>query len=294
LVLRCTCGFIQAVPIAIPNNSFESPATVYVDTHIDYWQKTAKPPSYAETNGFLWDQLSGLFLNTSPASSDHIDNCDGSQSAYLFAVPDVGLLQDYDSGDWAHTNSLHSFNATFEAGKGYRLTVGIIGGGGGMAEGATLALSLYYREGASLIAVAVTNLVFTRSVFPTTTHLVDISLDLPAVAVSAPCVGKHIGIELLSTVNTNLEGGYWDVDNVRLSALQALLMASPRIQNGKFTFDIQSEPGAKFEVLAATDPSIPLAQWTSLRTMTNTAGNMIFSDPGPLGTSRFYATRAVP
>src|SRR5262245_39645715 len=86
--------------INIPNNSFESPATSFVSININAWQKSPKPDWYQESGGFLWTQLTGIFKNTPATSADHIDNCDGNQALWLFAVPEVGLFQDYDSTDW--------------------------------------------------------------------------------------------------------------------------------------------------------------------------------------------------
>src|SRR5438552_17921241 len=90
---------LRGASISIPNSSFESPVTMFVDTHIDSWQKSAKPPCYDESGGYLWDQLTGTFKNTPPTIADHIDNCDGNQAAWMFAVPEVAIFQDYDSVD---------------------------------------------------------------------------------------------------------------------------------------------------------------------------------------------------
>jgi hypothetical protein len=46
----------------------------------------------------------------------------------LFAVPEVGLLQDYNSLSGTNTTPTHAFNATFDVGKSYALTIGIMGG----------------------------------------------------------------------------------------------------------------------------------------------------------------------
>ena len=91
----------------IPNYSFESPATPYVSINIDSWEKAPKPDWYPENGPFLWTQLTGIFKNTPNGSSDHIDNCEGNQALWLFAVPDVGLYQDYDSIDWHNQPPSH-------------------------------------------------------------------------------------------------------------------------------------------------------------------------------------------
>src|SRR5215831_14148988 len=223
--------------ISIPNDSFESPATTYVSINIDSWQKSPKPAWYQESGGYLWTQLTGIFKNTPSNSSDHIDNCDGNQALWLFAVPEVALFQDYDSTDWQNLPPNHQFAATFTPGKSYHLTAGVIGTGGGMAQGATLELSLYYLDAATNhLIVAATTLTNDPSVFSNNTHFIDCAVDTATVKASDPWAGQHIGIQLRSTVTTNLQGGYWDLDNVRLIEGPALVSAGSG--NGQFTFTL--------------------------------------------------------
>jgi hypothetical protein len=209
----------QSVPVPIPNGSFESPATPYVTTFIDSWQETPKPDSYLEGGGFLWDQLTGLFVNTAPGATDHIDNCDGKQAAYLFAVPQAGWFQDFDSKAWNDSAPSHAFDILYEAGKAYELTVGVIGGGGNMAVGASLELALYYRDASSnQVAVAATTVTNSLAAFPVHTHLVDYRVHVPFVQAGDAWAGQHLGVRILSTVTPDQQGGYWDLDNVRLVA----------------------------------------------------------------------------
>ncbi len=218
-LLACAPLSARGQSIAVPNYSFELPATGYVSTNVNSWQKVPKPSWYQESSGFTWDQLIGIFLNTAPGQSDSIDNLAGNQAAYLFAVPQVGMFQDYNSIDWQTTTPTHAFNATYTVGKAYTLTVGINGGGGGMLDGATLALILYYRDaGGNMVTVASTTVVQSAAVFPTHTHMTDFTVTVPTVRATDPWAGKNIGIQLVSTVSTALQGGYWDLDNVRLSA----------------------------------------------------------------------------
>jgi hypothetical protein len=240
--------------VPVPNHSFESPATSFVSINIDSWQKASKPDWYQEGPGFTWVQLTGAFKNTATNSPDHIDNCDGNQAIWLFAVPEVGLFQDYDSVDWKGQSN--QFTGKFTAGKSYQLTVGVIGTGGGMLEGATLDLRLYYRSGTNLVIVGVTTLTNTPAIFSNSTHLVDCHLSIPVVKSSDPWNGKHIGIQVVSTVTTNLQGGYWDLDNVRLSEIAEPSLGSPVFTNGQFNFALLSEPGITFEILAATNPVV--------------------------------------
>lgn len=282
----------EAIPV--PNGSFESPSVIYVGTFIDSWQKTPKPDGYVESGGFTWDQLSGIFLNTPPTSSDHIDNCDGRQAIWLFAVPEVGLFQDYESRDWNDAEPSHAFDAQFEPGRSYRMTVGVIGGGGGMLEGATLEVSLYYRDAqGGMVTVATTTVAHSVALFPNRTHLVDLAVNTPVVRAGDPWAGKKIGVRLLSTVSPALEGGYWDLDHVRLVSLPPPALTSPTMVEGGFQFTLSSEPGARFDVLAADDPSLPIDAWQTIQTLTNVSGTDSFTD-GNGGGQRFYQLRQVP
>jgi len=283
-----------AATIPVPNASFESPQTSFVDINIDSWQKTAKPDDYAETGGYLWTQLTGVFRNTEPTSSDHIDNCDGDQALWLFADTKVGLFQDYDSVDWNDPAPSRAFNATFEPGKSYHLTVGIIGTGGGMSEGATLELNLYYRVGSNNVPVAITSVTNVSTIFSNNTHLLDFQVHVPVVKPSDPWANQHIGIQFLSTVTSNLEGGYWDLDNIRLASASGPVLVNPVWSNGAFGFVVQSEPGLKFQILGTTDLSQPLSNWTALATVTNVTGSISFTDSGSGGNHRYYRAQQAP
>src|SRR5690348_1734577 len=99
---------LLAGPIVVPNGSFELPATEFVSTLVDSWQKALKPDWYIEA-GFFWPQLVGLFKNTPSNSPDHIDNCDGNRAIWLFAVPEVAIYQDYDTLDADDAEPSHAF-----------------------------------------------------------------------------------------------------------------------------------------------------------------------------------------
>jgi hypothetical protein len=288
-------GSLRGQTITVPNGSFESPVTLFVTNQVDSWQKTPKPFWYDESGGYLWDQLTGLFTNTSPTNSDHIDNCDGAQAIYVFAVPQVGFLQDYDSIDSTHTTPTHDFDVRFEVGNSYRLIVGVIGGAFGMTNGASLELSLYYRDGLSnQVTVAATNIVYTPTAFPTTTHFVDCEVRTPPVKAGDPWAGQHLGIQVLSTVDPALVGGYWDLDHVRLVAVSEPVLLNPHPGDGHFAFTLQSEPGLRFDVLASPNATLPVSEWTHVGTVTNTAGTSQFSDPRPATNGQFYQARQLP
>ena len=282
-----------AASVSIPNHSFEIPRSNFVSILIDSWQKTPKPDWYVEGGGFTWDQLTGAFNNPATNSSGHITNCDGHQAIWLFAVPEVGLFQDHNSMDFEDPEPTHAFDARFEVGKSYHLTVGVIGTGGGMQQGATLELSLYYRDSASnRVAVAATTLTNLVTIFSNNTYLVDCRVNVPTVRSNDAWAGQNIGMLLLSTVTTNLQGGYWDLDNVRLVEGPAWLNAVRT--NNQFEAVLLGETGAAFEVLATTNAALPSANGTSLGTWTNFLGTIPFVDTNAGLEQRFYRARQLP
>ena len=50
-------------------------------------------------------------------------------------------------------------------------------------------------------------------------HFQDFSFVLPSVLVTDAWAGANIGVQLLSTADFGNMGGYWDVDNVRLTSV---------------------------------------------------------------------------
>jgi len=239
-------------PITVPNGSFEAPATFFVSINIDSWQKNPPPPDYDVPGGYDWTQVTGIFTNK--PGSGYIDNCDGGEALWIFADTEAGLYQDYDSSDWRNLPPSHAFNATYEVGKTYTLTTGFIGGGGGMGDGATIEMILYYRDASSnQVPVAVTIVTNDPAVFVNTTHLVDYQVTVPMVRPTDAWANQHIGIKFRSTVPLDFQGGYWDLDNVRLSdeyvsAVPAL--GQPRFSNGQFSFTVFSQPGTILEILS--------------------------------------------
>ncbi len=246
-----------SIPIAVPNGSFEVPATPFVSTEVGSWQKTPRPDDYDESAGFLWDQLSGVFKNTADSSPDHIVNLDGSQALYLFAVPRVGLRLD-------GTGPGGAFPASFTVGDSVTLTVSVIGGGGNMREGASLVAELYsLAESGQRQTVAVTNIVHSVVLFPTTTRLVDVEVTVPAVRSGDPWAGRPLGIALLSgvTAGSGLEGGYWDLDHVRLTVSRDAsfsLTATLSAEGLRITWP--GDSGSQYQVQTSTN----LTTWTNV------------------------------
>ncbi len=292
-------GTSQAGVITVPNGSFESPLaprdTPYASPEVDEWQKSDQPAWYDPSQNFdtPWAFLMGQFYNV-PFPGQFIENCNGDQAAFLFALPETALFQDYDTVSGTNATPSHAFNATFTAGRSYDLAVGLIGGGGGMPPGATLQVSLYYRDsfGSKVIAAA-TSITNSYTLFPTNTHFVDVNVHLPTVSESDPWAGQHIGIRFLSTTDFALVGGYWDLDNVRLmeTVPPTFTLSNPGVTNGQFSFTVLSEPGLGFEVQTATNLQAGLGNWSSVGTYTNASGTAVITNAVTNFDQRYYRVR---
>ena len=211
---------LQAQPINVPNSSFESQVVnpvFYVDSRIDSWQKAPKPGYFTDSPQLTWDQTVGIFIGTPPFSPNPYSNLAGNQAAYMLSLPGAGIFQDNQSTDWS--GAVSGLNASFQIGYGYQLTLGVFGKS--MVENySSMQLSLYYRDGINMVSVgAPTTITFNSTTFnpagPFT--LVDYSVIIPVVQAGDAWAGKNIGIRIDSTLGTG--DGYWDMDNVRLTAV---------------------------------------------------------------------------
>jgi len=287
-----------AQSFVVPNGSFELPTTGFASPLINSWQKSAKPDWYVEDGStYLWSQLTGEFKNDPPISPNYIDNCDGNQGAWMFAVREVSLFQDYDSKSANEPAPTHAFNVLYEVGKAYHLTVAVMGGvtNYGLQDGATVQFALYYRDAASNTVIVAETTVTNDSetLFTNHTHFLDFSAHTPPVRAGDAWAGEHVGIMLSSSItDTNLEGGYWDLDNVRLSATLVPSLTEPAWNNGQFSFTLSSETGMVFEIQATTN--VNALNWTSIGFITNATGAARFTNSGVMAGRSFFRARAVP
>jgi hypothetical protein len=278
----------------IPNNSFESPANTFASPQMDSWQKSAAPFWYPTNGPFMWDQLMGQFVNTTNGAPDHIDNMDGRQGAFMFALPEVAIFQDYMTIADTNLPPTHDFAAIYETGKSYNLTVGVLGNGGGMSNGVTMQLSLYYRDASSnLITVAATTITNSAGLFPTNTHLTDFEVIVPTVRGTEPWAGKQIGVKIASLADFLNQGGYWDIDNVRLQSVRDPFLKNATASAGQFTFTLDSAPG-QLEILTSTNLTLPTSAWTSLGAVTNFTGTLPITNTNAVSGQRFYQARQIP
>lgn len=223
--LLLTTASATAQPIIVPGGSFESPIAPLppfpIHPGIDSWQKTAQPFWYdpATFGGTPWSMLSGTFPNPpiSSPNNDHIVNLHGNQAGFLLALPGIGIFQDRETMDWDDAVPSHAFDVTYEVGKSYNLTVGVLGSYG-LAPTSTLRLSLYYRTGSTINTIGFTDVLYSSTVFPDISHLVDFSVNLPTVQAGDAWAGQNIGIAIDVMTPGGTGTTYWDIDNVRLVA----------------------------------------------------------------------------
>jgi hypothetical protein len=276
----------------VPNFSFETPSvpdvSPYASPYLDYWQETPQPDYYnpAEFDNTPWQYLVGAFYNDTNDGA-YILNADGVQCAFLQSLPEVGISQDYTSFSSTQSGPTYAFNSTYRVGKGYNLAYSLIGGGGAMPTNATLLVNLYYRDAASnMISVASQTITNSPTLFPDNTHFVPFKLKVPPVQPNDPWAGKNIGIEFLCTVDFSDYGGYWDVDNVKLSETVGAALTNPAVNNGQFSATLISEPGVAFNILTTTN--LQSTNWTTLETVTNNSGSIVLTDSPTNTTQTFY------
>jgi hypothetical protein len=218
---------------------------------------------------------------------------DGIQASFITAYPAAGLLQDNNTIGGTNTAPDHDLSAGYQAGKAYTLTVGLTGSTDEpLTPGTTLQLSLYYRDAASnIVTIGATTVTFDTNVFTNLTLLTDFSVSIPGVKPTDPWAGQGIGIEMVSTTSLTNAGGFWDVDNVRLVDTAALNVPAVTVTNGQVQLNVTGEPGTSYQILGTTDLMLPVAKWTSLGTVVNVTGNVLFTDKQTSLSQRFYTAR---
>lgn len=223
--LLLTAAALHAQPIAVPNYSFESQSGVgfpyETNPFLDAWQKIPEPPDYALLGSGAppWYGTAGAFVNVSVYNPTPYGNVTGAQAGYILMAPHVTLFQDYT------TSPAHDFNATYQVGKAYNLTIGVFAKSsfGNIVPGSTLELSLYYLDDANAkVKVGLTTISYDATTFALTPNLnlIDYQVTTPIVQAGDAWAGKNIGIQLESTIPLEMTSfGNWDFDNVRLTAV---------------------------------------------------------------------------
>lgn len=223
MVVAASTTELRAQPIPVANFSFESqPANplMGIGWDIDSWQKLPNP-GYPEGGSFTWYQSVGAFIGVPPYASNPYGNLHGTQAGYILGLPGAGIFQDHQSTDWS--GAVNGLNATYQTGNAYQLTVGLFGKG--LAEGSTIHLSLYYRNDLNaMVTINSTAAVYSAAAYSLTppVNLFDFTVSIPTVQATDAWAGRNIGIKIEAGSGAFAEGidfAYWDVDNVRLTAV---------------------------------------------------------------------------
>jgi hypothetical protein len=188
----------RSASIHIENASFEAPAIdpcgFPVLPYADQWRELDLDKENS-TN-------TGVFANTPPGSPDRVLNADGNQLAFLGSARGNAFEQDLVS--------------VYEVGCAYRLTVGV---GASMRFPPSssepfdmIELVLYYLEDSNTVDIVHCTVAATGW----SSLLQDFWTYLPTVQAGDDWAGKNIGVAIRATGSA---GGFWVLDNVRLTEL---------------------------------------------------------------------------
>ena len=199
--------------ITVQNNSFETPTVTGLGNPFVTSWSTPGPVSteFPPGSGNFVNTNCGNFINTPVGAQDHIDNVDGNQAAFVSAL------------------SGNEFNQTlgvnFEAGKSYTLTVGIghnYGGGNPAFQPdptAKMTLRIFYTDAQSVRHyLASTDVINSAATGLSATHLLDFSATTALLAANNAAVGSPLSISMISASPVANSGGFFDLDNVRVSS----------------------------------------------------------------------------
>jgi hypothetical protein len=205
----------NASALVVPNSSFDNPGAPQVSPYAmpgtGEWLQVDMPgywPGIGQTPQ-TWAQNVGVFYNVGGV----VDNLVGPQGGFLFDSPENKIYQDLP------------YNFTLD--NKYTVSFLAAGGGLGMLNGRQIKAELYYVDGLTRTTVASTIVTHNNPNSPTQdpiTHLDSYSFDTPFIGAGDPWLNKQLGIAFssqstLGDLFGGLAGGYWDLDNVQLSAV---------------------------------------------------------------------------
>jgi hypothetical protein len=206
------------IDLRIENASFEAPA---IDPNafpavplVQGWLELDLDP--------LVSSNTGVFANTPVGSADRVVNAEGRQLAFLASQQGNALEQD--------------LTAVYRVGCDYRLTVGVsvsLRFPPSVSEPPDAIELVFYYLDANDVTPAQTRAVDIASQVVeakgmSSTELQDFSVVLPTVEPNDAWAGKSIGVAIRAVGNA---GGFWDLDNVRLTESMPTPVA---VQNTSF------------------------------------------------------------
>ncbi len=99
-------------------------------------------------------------------------------------------------------------------------------------------------------------------------------------------LGLHTYAQLSSTFTNFLPGGS---GTITITGLMQPVIGNLSMQTGGFSASFQTAYGALYEILSATNLTLPLASWTVLATLTGNGSTMSFTDTNaPTAQARYY------
>jgi hypothetical protein len=103
-------------------------------------------------------------------------------------------------------------------------------------------------------------------------------------------LGLHTYAQLSSSFTNFLPGGS---GSITITGLTPPVIGNLAMQSGGFSVSFQSVNGAQYQILSATNLTLPPALWTVLRTLTGNGSTMNFTDTSaPTAQTRYYRIAA--
>jgi hypothetical protein len=183
---------VHATLISVSNYSFESPSLT-ASPYYNY-RAVSSDPSYGDWSSSTAVVGSNGTVNKLYGSTRTFAGMDGDQTCWADTGGPNGIFQDLSG-------------ATYEVGKSYKLTVGIAA----LNDGATANISLFARNGATIITAGTTG---AGAPSLSSTAMTDYVVTVPTVQSTDAWAGKNIAISL----KTGVGGTCWFFDNVRLES----------------------------------------------------------------------------
>ena len=190
--LLCIITNADSVPVA--NHSFE---IVEINLVNNPFGAIPLVSQWTELDIDENSQSTGVFRNTPVGNDNHITNVDGQQAAFLGGYEGNAISQFVGS--------------KYQVGKDYQLIVSVcVSYDTPPVEGNPLVLEFLYWSAFEPASITTVQVPLTGL---TSIYLEDFTLDLPTVQSEDAWAGENIGISIRAT---GVEGGFWDLDNVRV------------------------------------------------------------------------------
>ncbi len=218
----------QAIDVPVLNPSFENPVTDFAQPGADNWDVEGTlilPPPQPPINASAI-----IFLNTAVGQPDHINNATGLQLASIAANTGSAFKQTLATPFTANT----AYELKVDLGVSQTFPPLLFTAAGDVDQTAVMKIriALFFDDAGTRHFVGTPNDVSVGDLFaalapdskePSTTLVEELAAASAADVNAAGAVGKNIGVVFSSlgdgvAGNEALEGGFWNLDNVRLTS----------------------------------------------------------------------------